>query len=79
MSELSPDDPILLKLGTAPHEPSAILRMHNAGHRSQAILEQFRLRGTQLIKQIETARQEAAEAERSGRPIHSEVVVDDQP
>lgn len=74
MTELNPNDPVLLKMGTAPHEPSAILRMHNAGHKSQAILELFHLRGTELIRRMQEAQGEANVAKSIGRPIHEALI-----
>ena len=58
----------------AAHEPCAVLRMHNSGVRSQAILDMLRLRGTQLIKQIELSKVELADAASKGRPIHDALI-----
>lgn len=69
MSEWNPDDPTLK--GLAPHEPSAVLRWHKAHVPSKKIMRMLRLRGTQLIKQIEIATEKEREAERIGRPVHN--------
>lgn len=73
MSEWTTEDPIL-KSPHGPHEPCAVMRMHRSGVSSQKILDVLKLRGTQLIKQIEESNLEVAAAERSGRPIHDVVI-----
>lgn len=66
--EWSLDHPSLAS--KAAHEGSAVIRMHRAGHRSQAILDLFRMRGTQLIKQLEVDARLEQIAASDGRPIH---------
>ena len=69
MSEWNPDDPALK--GLAPHEPSGVLRWHKARVPSRDIMKMLRLRGTQLIKQLEVAKEQERKAEQVGMPIHS--------
>lgn len=71
--ELSPDDPIL-QAKNAPFEMSAVLRMHRGGVNSQEIMRRFKLRGTQLIKQIENGTADYVEAVAAGRDIHQAYV-----
>lgn len=75
--ELRADDP-LLTAGNAPFEGSAILRMHRGGIKSQEIMRQFKLRGTQLIKQIETGTFEMHGAANAGRPVHEAYITEDE-
>lgn len=73
MSEWSTDDQDLSS-NDAPHEPRAVMRLHLAGHRKQTILEEFRIKGTQLMKQLEKSKVEIDEATAKGRPIHDALI-----
>lgn len=68
MTDWTTEDPALK--AKAPYEPSAVYRLHKAGHPSQAILETFRMRGSRLIKEYERSQLEAQIAEDMGLPIH---------
>lgn len=69
-------DPELEKPG--PFEPSAVMRMHRAGVQRQNILNILKLRGTQLLKQLETSKIEEADALKNGRPIHNALIEEEK-
>lgn len=68
MTDWTTEDPALK--ATGPYEPSAVFRLHQAGHSSQAILETLRMRGTKLIKDYERSLHEVQIAEDRGLPVH---------
>ncbi|KZM69392.1 hypothetical protein [Nocardia terpenica] len=66
---LTPDDPLLTS-GYAPHETAAVLRMHRNGTPGFAIAETLEMKGTELVKALQSALDAEGEASRRGVPIH---------
>ncbi|AAC18509.1 hypothetical protein SEA_LAKES_74 [Mycobacterium phage Lakes] len=69
-----PNDP-KLKSPYAPHETAAVLRMHRVGFKGAHTMKLLKLRGTQLMNQIQRAMDAEQAAHRAGRPIHDAGVV----
>ncbi|QJD52536.1 hypothetical protein PBI_AN9_74 [Mycobacterium phage AN9] len=72
--EWDPNDP-KLKSPYAPHETAAVLRMNRAGFKGAHTMKLLRLRGTQLMNQIQRAMDVEQAAHRARRPIHDARVV----
>lgn len=72
MQDWDPNDPDLE--AEAPHELSGVMRWHRAKVPSRKIMELLHLRGTQLIKKLETASEEERSAVKTGRPIHDALI-----
>lgn len=70
---LNPDDP-LLDSPHAPHEVSAVLRMHRAGWPSALIATTFGMRGSKLVNALTKGMHESQLAERANRPVHQVVL-----
>jgi hypothetical protein len=73
--EWDPNDPVLS--ARAPHEVAGILRWHQAKVPSQKIMELLKMRGTQLIKDMEVAKSKADTARALSIPVHDALIIQD--
>lgn len=64
----STDHPSLKRRG--PYEPTAIVRAQQLGHRGQELMKLLKLRGSQLMQQLEQGLEEYRGAEAQRRKIH---------
>ena len=69
-----PNDPLLQKLNMAPFEGSAVLRMRQHGWRSQKIMDTLRVRGSQLVKNLEVSNDAQSRAQQDGRDVHNALI-----
>ena len=72
MTEWDLDHPSMKS--TSAHEPPAVLRMLNSGFDKQTILRTIKVRGLQLLQQIEESKVVLDEAASKGRPIHDALI-----
>jgi hypothetical protein len=75
VTDWNPDDPVLT--ARAPHEVAGILRWHQAKVPSKEIMGLLRLRGTQLIKQLESAQEKANTARALSIPVHEALIFEE--
>ena len=59
-----------LFLKNAPYETAGILRMQRSGIPGNEIRKSLRLRGTQLMRELQNALDQETEAHRVGRYVH---------
>lgn len=76
MTDWDPDDPALA--AAAPHELSGVMRWHRAKVPSRKIMQLLHLRGTQLVKKLETASEEERLAVNTGLPIHDALIYEEE-
>ncbi|GAB4584439.1 hypothetical protein [Nocardia sp. IFM 10818] len=73
MAELDPNDPLLTS-AHAPHETAAVLRMHRNGIPGFALADELGMKGTELVKALQSALDAEGEASRHGVPIHDAAI-----
>jgi hypothetical protein len=64
----------LLKSPQAPHETAGFLRMHRAGYKGADIMKMFKLRGTQMQRQMQKALDDETQASDRRRDIHDALI-----